>query len=81
MNAMSKLMLTLVACGFMFLAGGCMDSRIDKVDVFATPGYSGAERGDLIARNMEMEWRMINDDVDTLLLLRPMSGLSLWNVR
>lgn len=78
---MSKLMLALVACGSMFLAGGCMDSRIDKVDVFATPGYSGAERGDLIARNMEMEWKMLNDDVDSLLLLRPMSGLTLWNVR
>lgn len=77
---MSKLMLTLVACGSMFLAGGCMDARIDKVDAFATPAYSGAERGDLIARNMEMEWKQLNDDVDTLLLLRPMSMLTLWNV-
>ena len=77
---MSKLMLTLVACGVMFLAGGCMDSRIDKVDAFATPAYSGSERGDMIARNMEMEWRQINDDVDHLLLLRPMSMLSVWNV-
>lgn len=77
---MSKLMLALVACGSMFLAGGCMDARIDKVDPFATPAYSGGERADLIARNMEMEWKMINDDVDTLLLLRPMSGLTIWNV-
>ncbi len=77
---MNKLMLALVACAPMFLAGGCMDSRIDKVDVFATPAYSGTERGELIARNMEMEWRQINDDVDHLLLLRPMSMLTVWNV-
>ncbi len=77
---MKKLMLALVACGSMFLAGGCMDARIDKVDPFATPAYSGSERADMIARNMEMEWKQVNDDVDHVLLLRPMSMLTLWNV-
>lgn len=78
---MSKLTLAVVACGSMFLAGGCMDARIGKVDPFATPAYSGVERGEMIARNIELEWRMINDDVDSILLLRPVSGLTIWHVR
>ena len=78
---MSKLTLALVACGSMFLAGGCMDSRIGKVDAFATPAYSGTERGELISRNIELEWRMLNDDIDTVLLLRPLSGMTIWNVQ
>ena len=57
-----------------------MDERIDKVDPFATPAYSGTERGDMIARNVEMEWKQMNDDIDHILLLRPMSMLTIWNV-
>jgi outer membrane murein-binding lipoprotein Lpp len=78
---MNKLTLALVVCGSMFLAGGCMDSRIGKVDPLATPAYSSSERGELIARNMELEWKMMNDDIDSLLLLRPVSSLTIWNVR
>lgn len=78
---MSKLTLAVVACGSMFLAGGCMDARIGKVDPFATPAYSGGERAELIARNIELEWRMMNDDIDHILLLRPVSGLTPWNIR
>lgn len=78
---MSKLTLAVVACGSMFLAGGCMDARIGKVDPFGTPAYSGTERGEMIARNIELEWRMMNDDIDEVLLLRPSSSLTLWNIR
>jgi len=78
---MSKLTLAVVACFSAVLMGGCMDARIGKVDPFATPAYSGRERGELIARNIEMEWKMMNDDIDDVLLLRPVSQLSVWHVR
>ena len=47
----------------------------------ATPAYSSKERGQQIARNWDMEWKMLQDDVDQALLLRPMSTLSRWNIR
>jgi len=47
----------------------------------ATPGYSSKERGQQIARNWDMEWKMAQDDVDSALLLRPMTSLSRWNIK
>jgi hypothetical protein len=47
----------------------------------ATPGYSPNERHELIARNWDYEIRQATDDWDTLLLLRPASRLTIWNVR
>lgn len=78
---MSKLTLAVVAGFAAVIAGGCMDSRLGKADPFSTPGYSGGERGDVIARNIEMEWKMMNDDIDHTLLLRPVTNLSDWHVR
>lgn len=78
---MSKLTLGLIGAFSAVLAGGCMDARIGKVDPFALPAHSGRERGEMIATNMEMDWKMMNDDIDHVLLLRPMSQLSIWNVR
>ena len=46
-----------------------------------TPGYSGKERGQMIARNWDMEYKMAQDDIDMALLLRPMTSLSRWNIR
>jgi hypothetical protein len=54
---------------FAVVAAGC-----------ATPGYSGRERSQRIARNWGYEWRQMNDDIDHFLLLRPASGLTMWNV-
>jgi hypothetical protein len=48
---------------------------------FATPAYSGHERGQLIARDQNYEWRQAQDDIDHVLLLRPASSLTIWNVR
>ena len=78
---MSKVTLAVVVSFAAVLAGGCMDARIGKFDPFATPAYSGKERGEMIARNVEMEWKMMNDDIDHVLLLRPVSSLSVWHVR
>jgi hypothetical protein len=75
--------LTLATLGLVMLTtvGGCMDARLGKFDPLATPAYSGQERGDLIARNIEFEWKQINDDVDTLLMLRPVGQLTIWHLR
>jgi hypothetical protein len=46
-----------------------------------TPAYTTRERGDQVARNWDMEGKMIQDDIDRALLLRPMSQLTDWYVR
>ena len=47
----------------------------------ATPVYSAHERWQLITRNWDFEWKQAQDDIDHLLLLRPASRLTIWNVR
>jgi hypothetical protein len=47
----------------------------------ATPGYSAQERNQQIARNWDYEIKQASDDFDHLLLLRPASRLTEWNVR
>jgi hypothetical protein len=56
--------------GSMLLATGC-----------GTPGYSAVERNQQISRNWNYEFAQIGDDVDHLLLLRPASHLTIWNVQ
>ena len=56
--------------GAMLLTTGC-----------ATPGYSATERNQQIARNWDYEFKQASDDFDHLLLLRPDSRLTIWNVR
>ena len=46
-----------------------------------TVAYSSAERAALIGRTWDIERRQINDDIDSALLLRPPSQLSIWHVR
>lgn len=46
-----------------------------------TPGYSPLERNQMIARNWDYEIKQASDDFDYLLLLRPSSRLTIWNVR
>jgi hypothetical protein len=46
-----------------------------------TPAYSAHERGQLIARNWDYEGKQSQDDLDHALLLRPASGLTIWDVR
>ena len=56
----------------MGLSGGCAAS--------GTPAYSGEERFAQIGRNWNYEYQQIADDTDHLLLLRPNSRLSVWNI-
>ena len=46
-----------------------------------TPAYTARERDQQIARNWDYEGKQLIDDVDHLLLLRPASRLTIWNVR
>jgi hypothetical protein len=46
-----------------------------------TPAYTTKERFDMIARNWDYEGKQLMDDMDSLLLLRPASHLTMWNVR
>ena len=59
-----------VLAGSLLSLGGC-----------ATPAYSTHERWQLITRNWAAEERQMQDDIDSLLLLRPMSRLSIWHIR
>jgi hypothetical protein len=47
----------------------------------STPAYSGRERMQMIGRNISFEGGQIQDDIDSLLLLRPASRMTIWNIR
>ena len=50
-------------------------------DVVLTPVYTPTERRQQIARNWDYEFKQATDDWDHILLLRPASRLTIWNVR
>jgi hypothetical protein len=47
----------------------------------STPAYSGRERFQMIARNINFEGAQIQDDIDHILLLRPAGRLTIWHIR
>lgn len=57
---------------------GCVEGL--RPQLGSTPTLSRQERFARIGRNWGLEFQMISDDVDALLLLRPVSGLTVWNV-
>jgi hypothetical protein len=68
---MKTLALTVVlAVGLLGFSSGC-----------ATPAYSTQERFQLIGRNWGYEYEQIQDDVDHVMLLRPATHLTFWNVQ
>lgn len=58
--------------------GGCTTPPIDWG---STPAYSSSERGRMVWRNWNNEGAQIADDVDSALLLRPQSRMTIWHVR
>ncbi|MBC7782765.1 MAG: hypothetical protein H7144_02915 [Burkholderiales bacterium] len=60
-----------------FAVGGCAR----PFEIGWTPAYSLGERGNLIARNWDLEGKMTQDDIDSLLMLRPLTGLTTWKLR
>jgi hypothetical protein len=55
-------------------ATGCADFGSD-------PAYTMEERHRQIARNWDWEGKQIVSDIDHALLLRPMTHLTLWDLR
>lgn len=66
---------------FAMLAGACAGPSRLHDDFGATPAYSSYERYTMIGRNQDFEGKQIMDDIDHILLLRPASHLTLWNLR
>jgi hypothetical protein len=64
-----------IACSGLLLAGALATTGC------STPAYSAKERGQMISRNIGLEWQMMQDDIDHALLLRPVTQGSRWNVR
>jgi hypothetical protein len=46
-----------------------------------TPGYTASERNQMIGRNISYEGAQLVDDFDHIMLLRPASHLTIWNVQ
>jgi hypothetical protein len=67
--------------GLLLISGSMMIGGCFAHSGFATPAYSGHERGQMIARDQNYEWRQAQDDMDHAMLLRPASNLTIWNVR
>ena len=68
--------LLLVGAGMFGGLNGCARPN----EIGWTPVYTTGERGQQIARNWDMEGKMTQDDIDDILMLRPMSGLSYWHI-
>ena len=59
------------------LGGGCAR----PFEIGWTPAYSGRERHQLIARNWDYDGKQMVDDFDSVMLFRPASRMTIWNVR
>jgi len=61
--------------------GGCVLLDAPRYgEITATPLFSTEERTTRILRNIDLELKMLNDDLDRALLLRPVSGLTVHNI-
>ncbi len=57
--------------GVALTSGGCLEST----------AYSPTERNALIARTWRVDSRQAVDDIDSALLLRPPSRMTIWHIR
>jgi hypothetical protein len=78
---MKTLALLVVSAATLLLSGGCVYRIPHQNDPFATPALSGRERAQQIDRNWAYEGQQLQDDIDSVLLLRPPSHMTTWNVR
>ena len=67
---MKSLLALIVLAGMAIATPGCN-----------TPAYSTRERHQMWGRTARFEWEQAQDDIDSVLLLRPPSRMTIWNVR
>lgn len=70
---------SLMLGGLCVPSGGCVEGL--RPQFGSTPTLSRHERFARIGRNWSLEYQMISDDVDAILLLRPVSGLTVWTMQ
>lgn len=73
---MKKLLLLVLLTGSL-MGTGCAR----PYEVGWTPAYSAKERYQMILRNWDYDGKQKDDDIDSALLLRPASHMTIWNVR
>ena len=77
--AMGATAVALLVTGF--AGSGCSSAAKPTLPVFgATPIFSAGERYARIGRNWNLETKMLNEDLDRALLLRPTSSLTEYNL-
>ena len=67
--------------GLTLLSTACTGPTRLKNDIGATPAYSSRERYTMIGRNWDYNGKQLMDDIDHVLMLRPASRGTIWNVR
>lgn len=77
---MKLIALALLAGGLMGVTG-CSYRIPHQNDLGASPSLSSRDRGQAIDKNWAFEGQQFVDDVDSLLLLRPSSRMTIWNTR
>ncbi|MBV8780500.1 MAG: hypothetical protein JO353_03810 [Phycisphaerae bacterium] len=65
----------------LLILGGAIGGCARPNEIGYTPAYTAKERGDQIARNWDYDGKQAVDDLDHVLLLRPASHLTIWNVQ
>lgn len=76
----SLAMLSLAAAAMMVSVGCAKHYTLDN-DFGATPAYSSTERYQQIYRSWDYDGKQAMDDIDSVLLLRPPSHMTKWNVQ
>jgi hypothetical protein len=80
--SMKTLALALVSAAALLTAGsGCTTNYKLENDFGASPAYSSSERYQQIYRAWDYEGRQMMDDIDHIMLTRPPSRLTIWNVQ
>ena len=67
---MKSLLALIVLAGMAITMPGCN-----------TPAYSTRERWQMWERTARFEWEQAQDDIDSILLLRPPGRMTIWHVR
>lgn len=77
----SLALLSLLAAGALVLSTGCAKHYTLDNDFGATPAYSSTERYQQIYRSWDYDGKQAMDDIDSVLLLRPPSHMTIWDVQ